>query len=98
MLAGLPSQLTILTDHEALKYFKSQQQIMGRQARWSVLLANFDFVLQYRPGEKAGEPDALTRRRDMLPTPEEDVHNVRQLLLTQVFLENPDIRQDDTTR
>ncbi|UTT90792.1 hypothetical protein NDA17_001054 [Ustilago hordei] len=47
MLAGLPSQLVILTDHEALKYFKSQHHITGRQARWAVLLADFDFVLQY---------------------------------------------------
>ncbi|KAJ1573671.1 hypothetical protein NDA15_001334 [Ustilago hordei] len=32
MLAGLPRQLVILTDHEALKYFKSQRCITGRQA------------------------------------------------------------------
>ncbi|KAJ1571695.1 hypothetical protein NDA11_001245 [Ustilago hordei] len=35
MLAGLPNQLVILTDHEALKYFKSQRRITGRQARWA---------------------------------------------------------------
>ncbi|KAJ1580494.1 hypothetical protein NDA12_000415 [Ustilago hordei] len=29
MLAGLPSQLVILTNHEALKYFKSQRHITG---------------------------------------------------------------------
>ncbi|KAJ1603647.1 hypothetical protein NDA14_000882 [Ustilago hordei] len=29
MLAGLPNQLVILTDHEALKYFKSQRHITG---------------------------------------------------------------------
>ncbi|SOV07046.1 uncharacterized protein UDID_18778 [Ustilago sp. UG-2017a] len=32
MLAGLPSQLIILTDHEALKYFKPQWHITSRQA------------------------------------------------------------------
>ncbi|KAJ1578486.1 hypothetical protein NDA12_000264 [Ustilago hordei] len=47
MLAGLPNQLVILTDHEALKYFKSQRRITGRQARWAILLADFDFILQY---------------------------------------------------
>ncbi|SOV07255.1 uncharacterized protein UDID_18757 [Ustilago sp. UG-2017a] len=30
-------------------------------------LADFDFVLQYRPGNKGGKPDALTRRADMQP-------------------------------
>ncbi|SPC61388.1 related to pol protein [Ustilago sp. UG-2017b] len=90
MLAGLPSQLVILTDHEALKYFKSQRRITGRQARWAVLLADFDFILQYRPGDKGGEPDALTRQADMQPAGEEQEHNVRQLLPPRVFKETAD--------
>ncbi|KAJ1037369.1 hypothetical protein NDA10_001461 [Ustilago hordei] len=77
MLAGLPSQLVILTDHEALKYFKSQRRITGRQARWAMILADFDFILQYRPGDKGGEPDALTRRADMQPAGEEQDHNIK---------------------
>ncbi|UTT90241.1 hypothetical protein NDA17_004073 [Ustilago hordei] len=48
MLAGLPNQLVILTDHEALKYFKSQRRITGRQARWAILLADFDFILHIK--------------------------------------------------
>ncbi|KAJ1598919.1 hypothetical protein NDA14_005533 [Ustilago hordei] len=90
MLAGLPNQLVILTDHEALKYFKSQRRITGRQARWAILLADFDFILQYRPGDKGGEPDALTRRTDMQPAGEEQDHNVRQLLPPRVFKETAD--------
>ncbi|KAJ1025570.1 hypothetical protein NDA18_003913 [Ustilago nuda] len=87
MLAGLPSQLVILTDHEALKYFKSQRCNTGRQAQWAILLADFDFILQYQPGDKGGEPGALTRRTDMQPVSEEQDHNVRQLLPPQVFKE-----------
>ncbi|SYW86571.1 uncharacterized protein UHO2_04068 [Ustilago hordei] len=83
-------QLVILTDHEALKYFKSQRRITGRQARWAILLADFDFILQYRPGDKGGEPDALTRRTDMQPAGEEQDHNVRQLLPPRVFKETAD--------
>ncbi|KAJ1573828.1 hypothetical protein NDA15_004704 [Ustilago hordei] len=90
MLAGLPNQLVILTDHEALKYFKSQRRITGRQARWAILLADFDFILQYRPGDKGGEPDAFTRRTDMQPAGEEQDHNVRQLLPPRVFKETAD--------
>ncbi|KAJ1028331.1 hypothetical protein NDA18_002995 [Ustilago nuda] len=90
MLAGLPSQLVILTDHEALKYFKSQRCITGQQARWAILLADFDFILQYQPGDKGGEPDALTRRTDMQPVGEEQDHNVRQLLPPRVFKETTD--------
>ncbi|SPC62935.1 related to Gag-pol polyprotein [Ustilago sp. UG-2017b] len=80
ILAGLPSQLVILTNHEALKYFKLQRRITGRQARWAILLADFDFILQYRPGDKGGEPDALTRRTDMQPVGEEQDHNMRDLV------------------
>ncbi|KAJ1038199.1 hypothetical protein NDA10_006578 [Ustilago hordei] len=90
MLAGLPSQLVILTDHEALKYFKSQRCITGQQARWAILLADFDFILQYQPGDKGGEPDAFTRRTDMQPAGEEQDHNVRQLLPPRVFKETAD--------
>ncbi|CCF49977.1 hypothetical protein NDA11_007394 [Ustilago hordei] len=85
MLAGLPSQLVILTDHKVLKYFKLQCHITGQQARWVVLLADFDFMLQYQPGDKGGKPDALTRRVDMQPIGEEQEHNVQQLLPPQVF-------------
>ncbi|KAJ1578381.1 hypothetical protein NDA11_004777 [Ustilago hordei] len=90
MLAGLLSQLVILTNHEALKYFKSQRHITGQQARWAILLADFDFILQYRPGDKGGEPNALTRRTDMQPAGEEQDHNVRQLLPPRVFKETAD--------
>ncbi|SYW81095.1 uncharacterized protein UHO2_07003 [Ustilago hordei] len=71
-------------------YFKSQRRITGRQARWAILLADFDFILQYRPGDKGGEPDALTRRTDMQPAGEEQDHNVRQLLPPRVFKETAD--------
>ncbi|UTT89825.1 hypothetical protein NDA17_005265 [Ustilago hordei] len=90
MLAGLLSQLVILTNHEALKYFKSQRCITGHQARWAILLADFDFILQYRPGDKGGGPNALTRRTDMQPAGEEQDHNVRQLLPPRVFKETAD--------
>ncbi|KAJ1595137.1 hypothetical protein NDA11_003304 [Ustilago hordei] len=59
-------------------------------ARWAILLADFDFILQYRPGDKGGEPDALTRRTDMQPAGEEQDHNVRQLLPPRVFKETAD--------
>ncbi|KAJ1024903.1 hypothetical protein NDA18_004189 [Ustilago nuda] len=39
-----------------------------------------ELLAVYRPGDKGGEPDALTRRTDMQPVSEEQDHNVRQLL------------------
>ncbi|SNX88141.1 related to gag-pol protein [Melanopsichium pennsylvanicum] len=85
MLAGLPQQLVIYTDHKALKYFKSQHCISGQQACWAVILANYDFVLHYRPGDKGGEPDALTWRSNMQPEGVEKEHNMHQLLPASAF-------------
>ena len=35
-----------------------------RQARWSLYLARFDFLLYYCPGRTMGKLDALSRRAD----------------------------------
>ncbi|KAJ1604256.1 hypothetical protein NDA14_007374 [Ustilago hordei] len=49
-----------------------------------------ELLAVYRPGDKGGEPDALTRRTDMQPAGEEQEHNVRQLLPPRVFKETAD--------
>ena len=40
------------------------KQLNRRQARWSLYLARFDFLLHHRPGKSMGKPDALSRRAD----------------------------------
>ncbi|SOV03351.1 uncharacterized protein UDID_18641 [Ustilago sp. UG-2017a] len=57
--------------------------------QWRHMLAGLPSQL-YRPGDKGGEPDALTRRADMQPAGEEQEHNVRQLLPPRVFAETAD--------
>ncbi|KAJ1039059.1 hypothetical protein NDA10_002941 [Ustilago hordei] len=49
-----------------------------------------ELLAVYQPGDKGGEPDALTRRADMQPAGEEQDHNVRQLLPPRVFKETAD--------
>ncbi|SPC61346.1 uncharacterized protein UHOD_11575 [Ustilago sp. UG-2017b] len=66
-LEGAKFPVQVLTDHCSLEYFTTTKQLNHRQARWSELLADFDFVIQYRPGAQAGLPDTLTRRSDMRP-------------------------------
>ncbi|KAJ1582598.1 hypothetical protein NDA11_007334 [Ustilago hordei] len=74
----------------AKKNYEIHDKELLAVARWAILLADFDFILQYRPGDKGGEPDALTRRTDMQPAGEEQDHNVRQLLPPWVFKETAD--------
>ncbi|SPC63847.1 uncharacterized protein UHOD_11348 [Ustilago sp. UG-2017b] len=66
-LEGAKFQVQVLTDHRSLEYFTTTKQLNRRQAPWSELLADFDFVIQYHPGAQAGLPDALTHCSDMRP-------------------------------
>jgi len=40
------------------------KKLNRRQARWSLHLARFDFLLHYHPGRAMGKPDVLSRRAD----------------------------------
>jgi len=54
----------IWTDHKNLEYFMTAKKLNRRQARWSLHLARFDFLLHHRPERTMGKPDALLRRAD----------------------------------
>ena len=63
-LEGAEHQFKVWTDHKNLEYFRSAKKLNWRQARWSLFLARFDFVLHHRPGKSMGKPDALSWRAD----------------------------------
>ena len=63
-LEGAPNKFEIWTDHKNLEYFMSAKKLNRRQARWSLTLARFDFVMHHRPGKTMGKSDALSRRAD----------------------------------
>ncbi|GLB45815.1 putative retrotransposable element tf2 155 kda protein type 1-like [Lyophyllum shimeji] len=63
-LEGAWHKVKIYTDYKNLKYFLTAKKLNRRQARWSLYLANFDFVLHHRPRRSMGKPDALLRRLD----------------------------------
>jgi hypothetical protein len=43
----------VWTNHKALKYFITTEQLNQRQARWAKVLAKFYFSVVYRPGSKS---------------------------------------------
>ena len=63
-LEGATHSVEIWTDHKNLEYFITAKKLNCHQARWSLHLARFDFLLHYRPGRTMGKPDALSRRAD----------------------------------
>ena len=55
-------RVTVLTDHHALKYFKTQPNLTRRQTRWMEFLeSHFEYDIVYRPGKMNPVADALSR-------------------------------------
>ena len=63
-LEGAKHTFEIWTDHKNLEYFMKAKKLNRRQARWSLFLSRFDFILKHRPGKQSMKPDALSRRPD----------------------------------
>ena len=51
----------VRTDHSALSYLRNFADNNSRLMRWSLRLAEFDFIVQHKPGTKIGHVDALSR-------------------------------------
>ncbi|SGY11742.1 BQ5605_C011g06257 [Microbotryum silenes-dioicae] len=51
----------VLSDHELLKYLKTQENLSKRQARWVKRLADYDFDITYIPGGENTVADAMSR-------------------------------------
>ena len=64
ILVGCPRRVVVYTNHRNLEYFQYTKILSGRQPRWAELLSELNFVITYRPGEKNGKADALSRRTD----------------------------------
>ena len=54
-------QFTVYTDHLPLKSLMTAHDPTGRLARWFLVLQQYDFNIEYLPGEKNLVADALSR-------------------------------------
>ena len=61
-MEGARVKFEIWTDHKNLEYFMTSQNLNRRQARWTLYLSRFDFILKHVPGTKMGKADGLSRR------------------------------------
>ena len=64
LLEEVQSKLEIWTDHKNLEYFMKAQKLNWRQARWTLYLSRFDFILKHVPETRMGKADGLSRRSD----------------------------------
>ena len=51
----------VVTDHQALEFFKTQLRLSSRQTRWMEYLSRFDFDIRYVKGNSNKVADALSR-------------------------------------
>ena len=51
----------VRTDHSALKWLRTFKKPVGQVARWIERLAEYDFEIVHRPGQRHANADALTR-------------------------------------
>ncbi|KAK2982711.1 hypothetical protein RJ640_002395 [Escallonia rubra] len=61
----LGSRFLIKTDNIATSYFQSQKKLSPKQARWQDFLAEFDYVMEYKPGKANLVADALSRKAEL---------------------------------
>ena len=79
-LHGEPT-FTVLSDQEALKWLMSLRELRGRLARWMCEIQDYDFVVEYKPGEFMAVADTLSR--DAVEEHRCRKCNERVLLLTE---------------
>ena len=78
-LLGSTHTTTVFTDHNNLLYYRSAQKLNRRQARWSLILSEYDIKLVHQPGPKMIQSDALSRRPDHIPEGDTDNDDVVML-------------------
>ncbi|KAJ8651445.1 hypothetical protein O0I10_013004 [Lichtheimia ornata] len=55
-------QYTVFSDHNPLKYFRTQAKPTPRLTRWVAEIELYDPIIQYKPGKENCVPDLLSRR------------------------------------
>ncbi len=63
-LQGGKHPVTVFSDHKNLEYFMTTKKLSRRQARWSMILSEYNFKVFHRPGKLNGKADCLSRRPD----------------------------------
>ena len=58
----LNAKVKVRTDHGCLTFLKKLKNPCGQMARWIERLAPYEWTIEYRPGARHGNADAMSRR------------------------------------
>ena len=65
--------VVFFVDHMAIKYLVNKEKLSGRLARWVLLLEEFDYTVEYKPGRMHLQADHLSRlSKEMGTSPIDD--------------------------
>ena len=79
-LLGAAHPISVITDHNNLKYFMSSQVLNHQQARWVMFFSDFDFHLTWGPGI-TNVADAPSHRPDFVPQKGDDTLECQQKII-----------------
>ncbi|KAF0325108.1 hypothetical protein GQ607_007729 [Colletotrichum asianum] len=73
----------------------TKRLLNARQARWTVLLSNYNLAVQYRPDRENVLADALSRKAEGLLT-QNDINNAsrKEVLLKSTLLSSPEVLEE----
>ena len=54
-------KFVVRTDHSSLRWMLNQKDLQDQLARWIQKLSTYDFDIEFRPGKKHGNADAMSR-------------------------------------
>ena len=82
----LGRRFTFHVDHAALLYLVDKQALTGKLARWMLLLQEFDFIIQHRPGTQHALADFLSRldNREKVPKDDDDFSDANILRVVPI--------------
>ena len=58
-------KFVVTTDHQSLKYFCDQPDLVGHKVCWTDLMLDFDFSIRYRKGSMNTVVDALSHIKEI---------------------------------
>lgn len=67
LLAG-GVKFTLICDNKAMEWLRSTARLRSKIARWSLILAEYEFDIKHRPGKDNTVPDLLSRTSAPAPS------------------------------
>ena len=56
------AEFKLITDCKAMEWLRSTARLRSKLARWSLILAEYDFTVKHRPGKENTVPDLFSRQ------------------------------------